>query len=193
VAAGLLIPLAAASPTGVADTSVNVVDFEFQAKKAHVGVGDTVTWSFSARGHTTTSARGQAESWSSGPEISPVGGQFQHTFTKPGRFQYFCIPHQSFMKGVIEVGRDKVADTFSNLRTRTRAGSATVSFRLNEAAKMTYKLSGPTDKKITRPRLARGRQSVPLGRLRRGIYRATLSLTDDFDNRQNVKSTFVIG
>jgi len=192
-AGALLVPLVAASSTTAADTSVKVVDFKFQAKETHIGVGDTVTWNFAARGHTTTSARGQVESWSSGPQISPVGGRFQHAFKHPGRFQYFCIPHKSFMKGVIEVGRDKVKTTFSKLATRTSGGKATVTFRLNEPAKMSYKLSGPTDKTITRPRLSAVKQSIPLGTLRPGKYQGTLSLTDDFDNRQSGKSSFAIG
>jgi hypothetical protein len=122
-----------------------------------------------------------------------MGARFQHTFEHPGRFQYFCIPHKSFMKGVIEVGRDKVKTTFSKLQTRTHGDSATVTFRLNEPSKVSYKLRGATDKTITRPRLGAGRQSIPLGTLRSGKYRGTLSTTDDFDNRQTGKSSFVVG
>jgi plastocyanin len=45
-AGALLVPLIAASPTAAVDASVTVVDFKFEAKETHVGVGDTVTWNF---------------------------------------------------------------------------------------------------------------------------------------------------
>ena len=109
----LLIPLAVLSPlvfgapAMAADASVSVLDYRFVAKDAEIGVGETVTWNFAAPSHTTTSDRGQAESWNSSSKTNPTGTSFQHTFQNPGRYSYYCRPHQSFMKGTVVVGTDE--------------------------------------------------------------------------------------
>ena len=119
-----------------ADASVNVFDFEFIEKEVQVGVGETVTWNFVAAGHTTTSDRGQPESWNSGPARGPPGTSFQHTFDTPGRFSYVCIPHQSFMKGTVVVGTDEHRKSQSRIRWVRRGSKVTFSFTLVEAAKV---------------------------------------------------------
>ena len=64
------------------------------------------------------------------------GQVFEHTFTTPGRYQYVCTPHDSFMKGVIEVGEDAEADTVDGFKVKQRTGKrATINFTLNEAAR----------------------------------------------------------
>lgn len=188
----LLLALAAAAPASAVDVEVGVVDFRFQPRERAIGVGDTVIWRFADSGHTTTAARGQAERWNSGPTTTPTGQTFRHTFARPGRFQYYCIPHQGFMKGVIEVGEDAVGDTVDAFKTKRSGASVRVSFELNEAATVTYTLRGPERKTVRRGRLAAGRHNFRVRSLEEGMYRGTLTLADDFDNQVKPKKSFVI-
>jgi plastocyanin len=73
-----------------------------------IAVGDTVRWHFVQGMHTTTSAAGQAESWSS-PSLMPnLGGDppvfFDHTFTQVGSFNYYCTHHGFDLGGGQVVG-----------------------------------------------------------------------------------------
>jgi plastocyanin len=188
----LLFALAAAAPARAAEVEVGVVNYDFQPATQAIGVGDTVVWRFMTNGHTTTAARGQAERWNSGPATTPSGQTFRHTFDQPGRFQYVCIPHSSFMRGTIQVGTDQVRDTVDAFRTRRSGSSVRVSFKLNEAATATYKLRGPERRTVRRGRLAAGRHSFRVRKLDAGSYRGTLTLKDDFDKTVRSKSSFVI-
>jgi plastocyanin len=194
----LILPLAflpalvAAAPASAASWDVEVVDFEFKPKTRAIAVGDSVIWRFAAEGHTTTAAPGQAQRWDSGPATTPRGETFERTFRRPGRFQYFCTPHQGLMRGTITVGKDNVRDTFDAFKTTPQGTGATISFRLNEPAKMTYKLRGPSDRTVKR-RLARGSHKFSLKGLEAGSYRGTLTLQDDFDKKASAKKPFAIG
>jgi len=188
----VLLALAAAAPATAIDWDVEVSDFSFTPRERAIGVGDTVVWRFATSGHTTTSNGGQAERWSSGTATEPSGGTFRHTFNRPGRFQYYCIPHRDFMKGVIRVGQDEVSDTVDAFRSKRRGSSVRISFELNEPATATYKLSGPERKTVRRGRLAAGKHSFRVRSLDDGSYRGTLTLVDDFDNEVKPKSTFKI-
>jgi plastocyanin len=193
----LLIPLAllafaaSATPAAAFDWSVEALDYEFRPPERAISVGDTVTWSFLNAGHTATAVSGQAERWDSGP--ANAGATFTHTFTKPGRFQYICVPHQSFdMEGVITVGTDTVADSVERFRSKRRGNRVRLSFVLNEPAKITYKLRGPTRRTVKRARLGEGSHSFTLRRLRRGTYRGVMTVVDDFDNKITPRNFFVI-
>jgi plastocyanin len=188
----LLLALAAAAPASAAEVEVGVVDFEFQPATQAIAVGDSVVWRFNGDVlHTTTVKRGQAERWDSGTRAA--GQTFRHTFSRPGRFQYVCTPHDDFMKGTIQVGTDQVRDTVNAFRTRRSGSSVRISFKLNEAATVTYKLTaGPARKTIRRGRLAAGRHSFRVRNLDDGSYRGTLTATDDFDKSAKPKSSFVI-
>jgi plastocyanin len=189
----LLIPLAAlcplvlAAPAMAADTSVNVVDFEFQAKSVQVDPGDTVTWNFAVAGHTTTSNSGQAERWNSGPETNDGGTSFAHTFTKPGRFSYICLPHQSFMKGTVTVGTDEHRKSQSKFSQLRRGSTVTYRFTLVEAAKVSIKLSGAAKRSVTRKRVGAGRYSIPFRNMKPGKYTGKATFTDDFGKKSVVR------
>jgi plastocyanin len=185
----LLLALAVASPASALDLDVDVVDFAFQPKNGQIAVGDTVTWSFSDPGHTATAVGGQAERWNSGTRSS---GTFRHTFDRPGRFQYYCVPHRGFMRGVIKVGQDEVGNTVAALSTERSGNRVTVSFRLNEAAKVTYKLEGATRRTVKRGRLRAGRRSFTVSGLGDGSHTGRLVAVDDFDKRDTAKKSFVI-
>jgi plastocyanin len=187
----VLLALAAAPPAMAVDWTVDVTaNFTFAPSERQIAVGDKVTWRFQDGGHTTTSRPGQAERWDS--NLRSGGGIYEHTFTKPGRYQYVCTPHASFMSGVIQVGGDAVARTTDGFRTKRRGRSVTVSVTLNEAASLTYKLKGPSRRTVKRGRLAAGSHSFKVKRLAKGRYRGTLTLKDDFDKRTTRKSSFRI-
>jgi hypothetical protein len=169
---------------------IGVIDFEFAPQEIEIAPGETVTWDFRGDGHTTTAVRGQADYWSSGP--TAAGAEFSHRFNTPGRFQYVCIPHRSFMKGTITVGTDTVGDTLDAFRTRRRGNGVTVGFTLNEPATATYTLTGPSRRTVKR-RLGRGRHSFKLRRLEEGSYRSKLIVQDDFDKRTSAQRRFEIG
>jgi plastocyanin len=186
----LAIALAAAAPAGAAEWTIDVRDFSFAPGTRQVEVGDKVIWRFHDGGHTTTSRSGQAEQWDS--NLRNGGGIYEHTFTKPGRYEYVCTPHESFMTGVIEVGGDPVARTVDGFSTKRRGKSVTIRVTLNEPASLTYKLKGPSRRTVKRGRLQAGEHSFKVRRLAKGRYRGTLTLRDDFDNRTIRKNSFRI-
>jgi plastocyanin len=187
-----LAALAVAAPSlQAADFGVGVADFDFTPKTRSIAVGDKVVWSFNDSGHTTTSVRGQAESWDS--RIKDRGQTFEKTFTKPGRYQYLCTPHETFMKGIIVVGKDSVRDTVDAFRTTVSGTRVTVSFELNEAAKATYTLTGASKRTVTRKRLKAGERTIVVRGLKAGRYSGTLTLWDDFDKKTTQKKSFRVG
>jgi plastocyanin len=188
----VLSPLVIAAPAMAADTSVNVVDFAFQPRDVQIDPGDKVTWNFAVAGHTTTSNAGQAERWNSGPETNDGGTSFEHTFTKPGRFTYYCLPHQTFMKGTVTVGSDQFRKSQSRFSQSRRGSTVTYRFTLVEAAKVSIKLSGPARRSESRKRLGAGKYSIPFRNMKPGKYTGTATFTDDFGKKSVVRITTVV-
>jgi plastocyanin len=186
----VLFALAGAAPAMAADWTVDVTDFEFTPFARQIEVGDKVIWRFNDGGHTATSRPGQAEQWDSGERFG--GGIYEHTFTKPGRYEYVCTPHASFMTGVIEVGGDPVTDTIDDFRSQRRRRSVTISFTLNEPARVTYRLRGASRRTVSRGRLGTGSHHFRVKRLARGRYRGALTVLDDFGNRVTPRNSFRI-
>ena len=189
----LLTPLVLASPAAAFDWSTEVIDFEFKPAERQIAVGDSVTWNFTAGGHTTTSLRGQPDSWNSVSEgTNSAGSSFTKVFDTPGRYQYVCTPHRTFMKGVVQVGTDTVVDTLDNFRSARRGNRVKLSFVLNEPATVTYRLKGPSPRTVRRGRLDVGTHSFTVRRLKRGTYRGVLTVVDDFDKKVTAKNFFAI-
>jgi plastocyanin len=189
----VLTPLALASPAAAFDWNTEVVDFEFMPAERHIAVGDSVTWYFTAGGHTSTSLRGQPDSWNSVPDgTNSAGSRYTKRFDVPGRYQYVCTPHHTFMKGVIEVGTDTVVDTLDNFKSTRRGNRVKLSFLLNEPATVTYRLRGPSPRTVRRGHLDTGTHSFTLRRLKRGAYRGVLTVVDDFDKKITPRNFFVI-
>jgi plastocyanin len=190
----VLTPLALASPAAAADWRVQAtIDYQFQPAELQIAVGDSVTWDFNADGHTSTSLRGQPDSWNSISEgTNPAGTSFPKVFNRPGRYQYVCTPHQSFMKGVIQVGTDTVVDSLDKFTSKRTGNRVRLGFLLNEPATVTYRLKGPSRRTVKRGRLDAGRHSFTLRRLRRGTYRGVLTVVDDFDKKITPRNFFVI-
>ena len=65
----------------------------FTPSSVTIQPGDTVRWTFSSSGHSTTSGSpGMPNNlWDSG--IRNQGAVFNHTFPSAGTFPYYCIPH----------------------------------------------------------------------------------------------------
>jgi plastocyanin len=187
----LLTPLVLASPAAAVDWKAEVIDFEFKPAQHRISVGDSVTWNFTAGGHTSTSLRGQPDSWNS-EGTNSAGSSYTKLFDTPGRYQYVCTPHKAFMTGVIEVGADTVVDSLDNFKSTRRGNRVKLSFLLNEAATVTYRLSGPSRRTVRRGRLDAGTHSVTLRRLKRGTYRGVLTVVDDFDKKITPRNFFVI-
>jgi plastocyanin len=178
-------------PTLAADSGVNVTDFEFTSKTTTIDVGDTVTWNFVDEGHSATSLPRQPERWDSGTENS-AGVTFQKTFTKPGRYQYLCTPHESFMRGTVVVGTDEVAKTVGAVKTAVSGGKVTVSFTLNEPAVVGLKVSGAAKRTVKAKRLTAGKRTITVKGLKAGSYSGTLTLSDDFDKKTTKKKSFKV-
>jgi hypothetical protein len=96
------------------------------------------------------------------------------------------------MKGSIEVGTDAVIDSIDNFKTKRTGHRVKISFLLNEAATVSYRLSGPSRRTVKKGRLAAGRHSFTLRRLKRGTYRGKLTVVDDFDKKITPRNFFVI-
>jgi plastocyanin len=184
--------LAVAPAAFARDWAVTAVDWQFAPAQVTVDVGDSVTWHFSAAGHTSTSLGGQAESWNSAPTgTNPAGSTYTHAFTKPGRYQYVCIPHRDFMTGVVEV-RDSGTPVVASLHTKRIGRSVRLRFRLNARAAVTYRLRGPSRRKIHRGSLGPGGHTLRVRHLRRGAYHGVLTAVDGSGRRTRRTNAFRI-
>ena len=117
----------------------------FSPVSVTIEAGDTVQWTWSAGGHTTTSGSpGSPDGiWDSG--IRNNGATFSHTFDTAGSFPYFCGPHGSCcgMTGTVNVSSptptptptatpaptptptpDPRPATLGNISTRLQVGTA---------------------------------------------------------------------
>jgi len=95
--------IALASPAiGSVGVVLGMRNFQFRPEEIRIPLGTRVTWvncETTVRDyHTTTSDTGE---WDS-PEMLE-GDSYSRVFDQPGRFPYHCIPHESFMRGVIIV------------------------------------------------------------------------------------------
>jgi plastocyanin len=195
----LLLPLTtflvlvSAAPAAASDWKTNVVDFEFQPSERQIAVGDSVTWNFSVDGHTSASVGGQPDSWKSIDDgVNPAGTSYTHVFNTPGRFQYVCLQHRDFMKGVVEVGTDAVVDSIDRFKTKRIGKRARMSFVLNEPATVKYSLKGPSRRRVKLGHIDAGAHAFTVRRLKRGTYRGVLSVVDDFDHTVRPRNFFVV-
>ena len=77
--------------------AVDIKDFKFGPPEVTVRVGQRVTWTnHDEETHTVTSATGAFSSAGLSHEDS-----FSQTFTKPGRYAYFCALHPQMKATVV--------------------------------------------------------------------------------------------
>jgi plastocyanin len=187
----VLASLFAAVPATAADQSADVVDYAFEPKGLKIDPGDTVTWSFKGpTEHTATSDPGQAEKWDSG--LKGVGGTYSHTFDTPGKFQYFCLPHEG-MVGSVTVGTDSVAKSFTAAKLAGGARSIKLTVTLKEDAKVTFSAKKGKKTKRVSKRLKKGKRSLTIKKLGEGTYSTTVTAQDDFDKKTTKKGKADVG
>jgi len=187
----LLAVVALATPASAEDRSIAVPDSRFAPKSESVDVGDTVTWNFTGDyEHTAESYPGQPDKFDSGSKNK--GDTFTHTFTKPGKYQYFCSPHQEFMKGTVIVGEDAVAKSFTSAKVKGAGSSIKLTVNLKEGAKVTLSVKGPKKKSVSK-RLKAGKRTLTVKKLKAGSYKTTVTAQDDFDKKTTKKGTATVG
>ena len=187
----LLAVAALATPALAVDKSIAVPDYRFSPKSESVDVGDTVTRNFTGdQVHTAESYPGQPDRFDSGAKSK--GNTFTHTFTKPGKYQYFCAPHEEFMKGTLTVGKDAVAKSFTSAKVKGFARAIKLTVTLKEDAKVTLSAKGPKNKSVSK-RLKAGKRTLTLKKLGAGSYKTTVTAQDDFDKKTTKKAKATVG
>jgi plastocyanin len=93
------------SVSAAGSASVSAGDYFFAPPSITIQVGGTVTWSNDGQtAHTVTANSGSFDSGNLDP-----GQSFDHTFTQPGSFDYYCQYHRSLgQEGTVTV---QAADT----------------------------------------------------------------------------------
>ena len=92
-----LVASTAVHALGASSAVVGIKEFKFSPTPLAVRPGTTVTWTnHDEETHTITSATGAFGSAGLGNEES-----FTRTFTRPGRYEYFCALHPKMRATVI--------------------------------------------------------------------------------------------
>ena len=102
-------PEPTATPVPAVTHQVDITErLAFSPLTVNVDVGDTVKWTVTGIGHTTTSGEPGKLSgvWRSPPPFLKIGESFSFTFKEEGSFSYFCELHPTFpnMRAVVNVG-----------------------------------------------------------------------------------------
>ena len=188
-----LVAVTLAPEAAARDRTVEAVDWQFLPSTVRITAGESVTWEFSAPGHTSTSLPNQAESWNSAAGgTNPAGTSFTHVFTRPGSYRYVCLPHESFMTGVVEVSAYDPPQSIAAMTTTARGRGVRVRFRLREPASVTYRVRGRTRRTVRRGRLGTGLHTLRVRRLRPGSYRGVLVATDASGDTSRKRAGFVV-
>lgn len=209
--AALLVPVGAgaAGPSaqgGATDSpardaatrTVQVRDFLFRPGYTRVAPGDTVSWRLSPSSsiHTVTSRKGARVRFDSGD--NEPGTTFSRDFPVAGRYPYHCKIHPE-MRGVVQVGPDRVDPKLATPKATVGATSVRLSFKLSEASKVSASVASVAQPKrrlaaVKARRLEDGRRAlvVKTAGLAPGGYRATLTAQDPEGNSGAAKVSFEI-
>ena len=105
LAVALIAPLAGCAsddPTlvvGVEETNF-VLDNTFRPGEIEVAAGTTVVWENRGRNdHNILPVDGKA--WGISTDLFAPGDSYQHRFTEPGTFAYYCSLHGTTTKGMV--------------------------------------------------------------------------------------------
>ena len=120
--------------------------------------------------------------------MKDTGETFAFTFSKPGRYEYFCELHTGLMFGSVQVGPDDIRPELSRLRTKLRRARVGVSVVSSEDAKLVATLAPAARPRrvLARKRTSRFRDGATALRLPRpapGRYRVSVTATDREGNR----------
>jgi len=178
-----LMTLAVPGGVSAADREVEAFSYGFRAGYVKVDAGDTVTWRMGAGGesHTVTTLGRVPQRFDSG--VKDTGETFAFTFSKPGRYEYFCELHTGLMFGSVQVGPDDIRPELTRLRAKLRRARVGVSAISSEDAKLTATLTRAARPRrvLSRrrtPRFRDGAASLVLPRPAPGRYRVSVTATD---------------
>jgi plastocyanin len=100
-AAAASVPAAAPLPASQpAAMTVKIDNFTFQPKELEVGVGTTVTWQNADDVPHTATSKDDPQTFDSG--ALDTDDKFTFTFSKPGKYPYYCKVHPH-MTGLVTV------------------------------------------------------------------------------------------
>ncbi len=86
-----------------AEVTIDIDDFLFKTTTLKIKKGTVVTWVNKGRmQHDVTSATNSPQQGLSS-EMLGNGETYSFTFNEAGTYQYFCSPHPTQMRGVVEV------------------------------------------------------------------------------------------
>jgi plastocyanin len=90
---------------GGGGAQVGMQNIQFDPADATIKAGETVTWTNNEGvPHDVDKTSGPGPQFSSGPEGGMMEGDtFEHTFDRPGTYEYVCRVHAPGMAGAIEV------------------------------------------------------------------------------------------
>lgn len=89
--------------TAQTDVTVTMTDFKYDPQILKVRKGATVTWQNNGpAGHDVTPASNSPQQFE-GSELLAKGEKYSFTFNETGKYYYFCSPHASQMRAIIEV------------------------------------------------------------------------------------------
>ena len=92
-----------ADATGQKEVAVEMADFFYSPSVLTVSKGTTVTWTNTGGiGHTVTSEEDSSNQVLES-KLLQQGDSYSYTFDETGTFNYFCEPHPTSMKAVVEV------------------------------------------------------------------------------------------
>jgi plastocyanin len=90
---------------GGGGAEVGMMNIQFDPQDVTIKAGETVTWTNDEGvAHDVDKTSGPGPQFSSGPEGGMMEGDtFEHTFDRPGTYEYICRVHAPGMAGTIEV------------------------------------------------------------------------------------------
>src|SRR4029077_16742137 len=119
--------------------------FAFSPSSVTIHPGDTVQWSWSSSGHTSTSGTPGSPNglWDSG--FLNQGQTFSYTFNTAGSFPYYCTAHGQCcgMTGTVNVTSAPMAQSAFSRKTHGAAGTFDIELPLTGSVGVECRL-GPT-------------------------------------------------
>jgi plastocyanin len=139
----IIAPLLAFCPSVASAVTVEVAVGDnclcFSPSSVTIHPGDTIRWTWSSSGHSTTSGSPGMPNgmWDSG--ILNQGATFNHTFNAVGSFDYYCTPHGACcnMIGTITVANPSPTPTPTPAPTSTPTATATATATATSTATAT--------------------------------------------------------
>jgi plastocyanin len=194
---GAVLACGAFAAPAQADVGVSVGNNAFSPQTVTITEGEVVTWTWTGpdTNHSVTSdaTNDQRGSFDSDPGVDspnhPVGFKFSHSFEFAGTYTYFDKANPS-IRGTVVV-RERVNDSTppppdlsppSIRQRRLSLSKRRFTFRLNEPARVTARLRGPTRRtRIFNGRVGRNTVRLPR-RMRRGRYSLRITAVDASNN-----------